>query len=150
MGYGSSQYLVWKCSLREKMAAYGWCTQISITCGINKTVVLTIITYTPTAIEIINITIGHHKGRKCFIYGMAAIQRGNQLLIILSLVCKFCINLVHVAMPNRCWKRQFMNRNTRGRRINAEAFSHTIFFWYEMIIVNARHRATCAWKGQAN
>ena len=70
---------------------------------------------------------GHHTGRKGFIYGTAAIQRGNQLLIILSLVCKFCINLVHVAMPNRCSKRQSANRNTLGTWINAEKVSHTIF-----------------------
>ena len=62
------------------------------------------------------------------------IQRGNQLLIILSLVCKFCINLVHVAMPNRCWKRQFVNRNTVGRTINAETVCHTIYFWHEWLL----------------
>ena len=91
---------------------------------------------------------GHHTGRKGFIYGTAAIERGNQLLIILSLICKFCMHLVHVAMPNRCWKRQFVNRSTRGRRINAEAFSHTIFFWYEMIIVNAWHSEPVPGKGR--
>ena len=52
---------------------------------------------------------------------------GNQLLIILSLVCKFCINLVHVAMPNRCSERQSVNRNTLGTWINAEKVCHTIF-----------------------
>ena len=149
MGYGSSQYLVWKCSLREKMAAYGWCTQKSITCGINKTVVLTIITYTPTAIQN-----NKHKNGPLYrtqrFHPWRQIQRGNQVLIILSLVCKFWINLVHVAMPNRCSKRQSANRKTLGWWINAETVCHTILFGYKIIIVNAWYRATCAWKGQVN
>ena len=149
MEYGSSQYLVWKCSLREKMAAHGQCTKKWLTCEINKTVVFTIIIYTPTAIQ-------NHKNkngppyRTQVVHPRRQIQRGNQLLIILSLVCKFCINLVHVAMPNRYWKRQFVNRNTVGRTINAETVCHTIYFWHEMIIVNARYSETSACKGQAN
>ena len=149
MGNGSSQYLVWKCSLREKMAAHGWYTKIWITCEIIKTVVFTLKTCTPTAIQ----NHKHNNGppyRTQVFHSRRQIQRGNQLLIILSLVCKFCKNLVHVAMPNRCWQRQFVNRNTIGRWINAETVCHTISFWYEMIIVNAWYRATCAWKGQAN
>ena len=61
---------------------------------------------------------------------MAPNTADNQLLIILSLVCKFCINLVHVAMPNQCSKRLFVNRNTLGRRINAETVRHTVIFFY--------------------
>ena len=40
-------------------------------------------------------------------------------------------------------------KHTR-RTIYAETVCHTIYFWHEMIIVNARYSETCAWKGQAN
>ena len=58
------------------------------------------------------------------------------------------MNLVHVAMPNRCWQRQFVNRNTIGRWINAETVCHTISFGYEMIIVNAWHSEPVPGKGR--